>query len=126
VPRLQLESKAPHNHGKYKRRLLKGEGGADAFARSGAKRKIGKSIDRRSRIAEKAPRIERIGPIPQQAMPVQHIGRDHDQRSRFDTLPVQLIAIKRDAADRGYRRIEADGFLDNRAGLDQTIRNPAG
>jgi hypothetical protein len=56
-------------------------------------------------MAEKAPGIEHIGSIPQQAMPMQYIGRDDQQRSRSDRLSVQIVAVEGDAAYRGNRWI---------------------
>ena len=112
--------------GEHESRLLQGEGGSDAFARPDAKRKIGKSIDGRPRTAEKAQRIKFIGAIPQQAVAVQHVGRDDDERSRPDRLAVQVIATKRNAADGCDRRVQTNGFFDYRACLNQTIGETGG
>lgn len=75
----RFEAEVFDDRGKHKRRLLQGKGGSDAFARFDAERQVGKSINRRSATTEKAVRIEQAGSIPQQAMPVQDIRRDHDQ-----------------------------------------------
>ena len=74
MTRSQLKTEMPDDRGRHQRRLLQREGGPDAFARPGPERQIGEAVDRRGGVAEETPGIERIGAIPQQAMPVQHIG----------------------------------------------------
>jgi hypothetical protein len=77
--RAEFETEVFYDRSKHERRFLQGEGGSDAFARTGAERKIGEPINRRAINSEKAARIKHIGPMPQQAMPVQDARRHDDQ-----------------------------------------------
>ena len=52
---------------------------------------------------------------------MQHIGRDDDERSWPDALPIQVIVTECNAADRGYRRVETDRFFDDGTRFSQTI-----
>jgi hypothetical protein len=65
---------------------------------------IGKAIDAGTGRAKETLRIKGIRTIPQQPMPMQHAGRDHDQRSAPDGLSVQMIGSRRDTADGCDRR----------------------
>ena len=93
----------PDDHGQHERRFLQREGRPDAFAGPSPERQVGEAVDRRRGAAEKTSGIERVGTIPQQPVPVEHVGRDDDQRSRPHRFAVQRVVTKSDAADRRYR-----------------------
>ena len=59
-------------------------------------------------------------------MPVQHIGRDDDKRSRPHRLAIQIVGTKCHAADGGDRRIEAYSLFDDGTGFDKTLNDSAG
>ena len=63
----EVQIEVAHENAQNQRRLLQREGGADADAGTGAERQTSEPADRRTRIAEKAIRIEHVRLRPQRA-----------------------------------------------------------
>src|SRR6266542_2443110 len=102
----------------YQGRLGQGELRADADARAGTERQVGKAW-RRWRARHEACGLESIRIAPEPAMPTEHPRGDHEYRSTRNldlTDPVRADCL---AHDGECRRIKAQRFADHRAGTNQ-------
>ena len=95
----KLEPEMMYDGCQHQRRLLHRERRADAGSGTGPKRDVCEAVHFLARTAEESGRVEVFGAIPQKAMPMQHVRRDHDQRTAPDRLAGESVRIHSNAAD---------------------------
>ena len=72
-------------------------------------------------VVDIARRIEREGAIPQSLLSMQDVGGDNDQGSPWHNAGPQRVRLARHPAQRRYRRVKPQRFLDDGPGHDETV-----
>lgn len=96
-----------HERRQHNSSFLKGEGSPDTAARTDTEWQIGKSRNMTPCFRHKPGRVEYVPPLPVQLMPMQHIWRNHDQRSWLDRDRAERIALLCHPAECGDRWVDA-------------------
>ena len=115
----------PHQPRQHQCRLGQRELRADADARADAERQIGEAVGRR-RAGQKARRVEHIRLGPEPPVAVQKPRRDHHDGAFRYRDAIRFVGGARDAEDAVGRRVEAQCFLHDGAGVGQVRQGFSG